>query len=55
MAGDGYVGKYGKYFSLIEIAGDSDLDYHYLTFYVSRIIKTLFIITKKSTNFTDKL
>ena len=42
MTGDGYMNKYGKYFSLLEIAGDSNLDNHYLTTHVTPMIKSLF-------------
>ena len=44
MAGDGYMNKYGQYFSLAEIAGDSRLDREYLLLYVNHLIKRLFNI-----------
>lgn len=47
LTGDGYMNKYGKYFSFLEIAGDSKLDYDYLTGHVSGIIFELFNILPK--------
>jgi len=47
LTGDGYMNKYGKYFSLLEIAGDSLLDKEYLSTYVSPMIKSLFNLEPK--------
>ena len=47
LTGDGYMNKYGKYFSLLEIAGDSTLDKDYLSHYVTQMIKNLFNIEPK--------
>ena len=47
LLGDGYMNKYGEYFSLLEIAGDSRLDQEYLLGYVSPMIKSLFNIKPK--------
>ena len=42
MTGDGYMNTYPKYRAFLEIAGDSRLDYDYLTNYVKPMIKELF-------------
>ncbi len=47
LTGDGYMNKYGKYFSLLEIAGDSTLDKEYLINYVSLMINKLFNLKPK--------
>ena len=47
LTGDGYMNKYKKYFSLLEIAGDSRLDCDYLLNYVSSMIKFLFNLEPK--------
>ena len=47
LTGDGYMNRYGKYFSLLEIAGDSALDKEYLSDYVSQVIKNIFNIEPK--------
>ena len=50
LTGDGYMNKYGKYFSLLEIAGDSKLDKEYLSIYVNSLINNLFNLTPKIVN-----
>jgi hypothetical protein len=47
MTGDGYMNKYGKHFSLLEITGDSSLDKEYLTNHVSNLIANLFNLKPK--------
>ena len=44
LAGDGYLNLYAKYFSMLEIAGDKNLDREYHTNYVSNLINALFNI-----------
>ena len=47
LTGDGYIGKYRKYCSVLEIAGDSRLDKDYLTRYVSPMVTKLFNLKPK--------
>jgi len=47
LAGDGYINHYSPYFYLLEIAGDTRLDYDYLVGYVRPLIKYLFNLNSK--------
>ncbi len=47
LTGDGYMNRYGKYFHLVEIAGDSRHDKEYIINYVCPMIKNLFNLIPK--------
>lgn len=47
VVGDAYMGLYDKYFSIMEIAGDSKLDEEYLLNYVSPMVYSLFHLAPK--------
>ncbi|MFH1396376.1 MAG: LAGLIDADG family homing endonuclease [archaeon] len=47
LTGDGYMNKYGKYFSIVEIVGDPRFDKAYLENHVTNMINNLFNLKPK--------